>query len=431
MLKRKVARVFKPLLEPSRYKGAYGGRGSGKSHFFAEQLIEDSLAEKGMLSVCIREVQKSLKESAYRLIKSKLIELGLGERDGFKVWNDRIETPGDGVVIFQGMQDHTAESIKSLEGFKRAWIEEAQTISSVSLRLLRPTIRAPSSEIWGSWNPRLKSDPFDKMLRQGTLPTGSAVVRANYSDNPWFPKELEQERLDCLRDDPDQYDHIWDGGYITVVDGAYYAKHIAKAKKDGRISNGNNIIRIGENPLHIVRLFVDIGGTGARSDNFVIWAGQFIGQGINWLNHYEVQGQEIGYHLDWLRKNKYSPDRVKIWLPHDGETNDRVLDVSYRSAFEDAGYKVVVVPNQGKGAASQRVEATRSNFHRMTFDEKCEPGLEALGWYHEKKDEHRQVGLGPSHDWSSHSSDALGLASVCYEPPKPPRTSVKAKVNIA
>ena len=157
--------MYSPLLAPSRYKGAWGGRGSGKSHFFAELMVEDSLRDRGLLSVCIREVQKSLKDSAYRLLCSKLQKFGLGERDGFKVFNDRIQTPGDGVIIFQGMQDHTAESIKSLEGFQRAWIEEAQTMSSISLKLLRPTIRADNSEIWASWNPRFETDPIDVLLR--------------------------------------------------------------------------------------------------------------------------------------------------------------------------------------------------------------------------------------------------------------------------
>jgi phage terminase large subunit len=115
-----TARVFKPLLEPARYKGAHGGRGSGKSHFFADLLIEDALANKGMRAVCIREVQKSLKESAKRLIEDKLAEHNLGEADGFRVFREVVETPGDGIITFQGMQDHTAESIKSLEGYQQA-----------------------------------------------------------------------------------------------------------------------------------------------------------------------------------------------------------------------------------------------------------------------------------------------------------------------
>src|SRR3954466_2574626 len=165
----------------------------------------------------------SLKDSAKRLLEDKLLYYRLGEADGFKVFREVIETPGDGLITFQGMQDHTADSIKSLEGFKRAWVEEAQTLSSTSLALLRPTIRAPGSELWFSWNPRRKTDPVDVMLRGKQLPTGAAVVSANWSDNPWLPAELEQERTDCLRTDPDQYRHIWEGDYASVLSGAYYA----------------------------------------------------------------------------------------------------------------------------------------------------------------------------------------------------------------
>ena len=202
-----AAAVFKPLYQPARYKAAWGGRGSGKSHDRAGALIDDSLYERGLLSVCIREIQKSLKDSAKRLIEAKLVEFRLGEADGFKIFTDRISTPGDGVIIFQGMQDHTAESIKSLEGFKRAWVEEAQTLSANSLKLLRPTIRAEGSELWFTWNPRRRIDPVDAMFRGGTAPTGSVVVKANWNDNPWFPSALKQEREDCLRDDPDGYEH--------------------------------------------------------------------------------------------------------------------------------------------------------------------------------------------------------------------------------
>ena|SRR5262249_5096120 len=73
------------------------------------------------------------------MIESKIQSLGIGSR--FKILHDRIITPGDGLIIFQGMQDATAESIKSLERFRIAWIEEAQTLSQRSLSLLRPTIR--------------------------------------------------------------------------------------------------------------------------------------------------------------------------------------------------------------------------------------------------------------------------------------------------
>lgn len=405
-----TARVFKPLLNPSRYKGAWGGRGSGKSHFFAGLLIEDCLITRSTRAVCIREVQKTLKESSKRLIEDKLKDFGLGEADGFKIFNEVIQTPGDGVITFQGMQDHNAESIKSLEGFNRAWVEEAQTLSGRSLSLLRPTIRAKDSELWFSWNPRRKNDPVDEMLRGQTLPTGAVVVRANWSDNPLLPVVLNQERLDCLQTQPDQYEHIWEGGYATVNVGAYFAVQLSEARKQNRIG------RVAADPLLTYKLFMDIGGTGAKSDAFAIWAVQVVGREIRVLNYYESVGQPIQAHLEWMRNNGYTPERTTVWLPHDGAQNDKVFAVSYQSAFEANGYSVEVVPNQGKGAASQRIEAVRRWLPSCWFNEEtCKPGIEALGWYHEKRDEARSVGLGPDHDWSSHGSDAFGLMAVVVE----------------
>jgi phage terminase large subunit len=415
--------VFQPLLAPARYKAAYGGRGSGKSHLFADLLIRDHVTEKGLRSVCIREVQKSLKESAKRLIEDKLGEHRIGEADGFKVFREVVETPGDGLITFQGMQDHTAESIKSLEGYKRAWCEEAQSLSARSLSLLRPTIRAEGSEIWFSWNPRRKTDPVDAMLRGETLPTGAVVQKANWSDNPWFPKVLEQERQDCLRDNPDQYAHIWEGDYATVLAGAYYAKSLAEARAQGRIG------RVAADPLMTIRLFVDIGGTGARADAFTIWAMQFIAREIRVLNYYEAVGQPLAAHLEWCRSQGYTPQRAQFWLPHDGATHDRVHSVSYESALQGAGYEVTVVPNQGKGAAAARIEAGRRLFPSMWFNEATtKPGLDALGWYHEKRDEARNIGLGPDHDWASHGADSFGLGCVVYEEPqtKAPPVEIEA-----
>ncbi len=412
VLEIETAEVFAPLLGDHRYKGAHGGRGSGKSHFFAEGLIDDSLYERGLLSVCIREVQKSLKDSAKRLIEAKLVKLRLGEADGFKVFSDVIQTPGDGVVLFQGMQDHTAESIKSLEGFKRAWAEEAQSLSARSLQLLRPTIRAPGSQLWFSWNRRLKIDPVDVMLTGAEKPTGAVVVQSNWKDNPWFPAELEQERLDCLRMNPDQYAHIWEGDYVTVAEGAYFAKDLAAAKE-------KRIGRVEFDPLMTIRLFCDIGGTGAKADAFAMWPAQFIGREIRTRDYYEAVGQPLATHLAWLRGKGFTPDRAEFWLPHDGATHDKVFSVSYESALREAGYRVTVVPNQGKGAAAARIEAARRIFPSIWFDEETtQAGRDALGWYHEKRDEARNIGLGPEHDWASHGADAFGLMCVAYEEPR-------------
>ena len=363
-----------------------------------------------MASVCIREVQKSLKDSAKRLIEHKLIDLRLGEADGFKVYTDKVATPHDGVIIFQGMQDHTAESIKSLEGFKRAWVEEAQTLSAVSLQLLRPTIRANDSELWFSWNPRRKTDPVDLMLRGRSQPSNAQVVKANWADNPWFPTALQQERLDCSTAQPDQYAHIWEGDYATVLTGAYYASDLALAKAQGRIG------RVAADPLMTYRAYWDIGGTGHKSDATAIWIAQFIGREIRVLDYYEAQGQPMAAHVNWLRGNGYS--KALCVLPHDGLHGDKIYDISYKGALESAGFECEEVLNQGTGAAMSRVEAARRLFPQIWFDLKTQPGLDALGWYHAKKDSARNLDLGPDHDWSSHGADAFGMMCVAYEAPK-------------
>ncbi len=408
VLKLQAAKVFGPLYAPSRYKGAYGGRGSGKSHFFAERLVVRCL-ETRTEWVCIREVQKTLAQSAKKLIEGKIEALGVGHM--FEVLTDRIRTPHGGLIIFQGMQDHTADSIKSLEGFDGAWVEEAQTLSERSLTLLRPTLRKEGSEIWFSWNPNRKSDAVDKLLRGERLPTDAIVVRANWCDNPWFPAVLEQERKDCARDQPEQYGHIWDGDYAGVYAGAYFARLLLEARQQGRIG------RVGSDPLMTMRAFWDIGGTGARADACAIWIAQFIGREIRVIDYYEAQGQPLAAHVHWLRGRGY--DKALCVLPHDGATQDKVYDVSFESALNQAGFKVEVVANQGKGAANLRIEAVRRLLPVMWFNEATtEAGRAALGWYHEKKDEARQVGLGPEHDWSSHGADAFGLLCVAYEMPK-------------
>jgi phage terminase large subunit len=408
ILQPRAPRALAPLLAPARYKGAWGGRGSGKSHFFAELLVARCVRSKTD-AVCVREIQKSLKQSVKKLIENKIAALGVSHL--FEALEAEIRVANGGVIIFQGMQDHTAESIKSLEDFDIAWVEEAQSLSQTSLTLLRPTIRRPGSELWFSWNPRRKNDPVDKLLRGPSQPTGAVVVRANWADNPWFPPELEQERADDARDRPDQYDHIWEGDYAKVTEGAYFAQPLTEAKLKGRIG------RVSEDPLMTYRAFWDIGGTGAKADACAIWVAQFVGREIRVLDYYEAQGQPLAAHVNWLRASGYKA--ALCVLPHDGATNDKVFDVSYESALNDAGFETEVVPNQGKGAANQRIEAARRLFPRIWFNEATtEAGRDALGAYHERKDEARNVGLGPEHDWASHGADAFGLMCVAYEEPK-------------
>ncbi len=203
-------RVFKPLLDAARYKGAHGGRGSGKSHFFSELLIERCLMAKTS-AVCVREIQKSLAQSVKKLLEVKIEDLGVGSM--FEVQEAQIKTPGGGLIIFQGMQNHTADSIKSLEGYDVAWVEEAQSLSQRSLDLLRPTLRKPGSELWFSWNPNLETDPVDVLLRGESPPPDAVVIQANYRDNPWLPQVLRDELEYDQKRDPDKFAHVWLGEY--------------------------------------------------------------------------------------------------------------------------------------------------------------------------------------------------------------------------
>lgn len=306
------------------------------------------------------------------------------------------------------MADHTAESIKSLEGFDTAWAEEAQTISARSLELLRPTIRAPGSELWFSWNPRRPEDPVDRMFRGPAVPTGSTIVRCNWSDNPWFPPELEQERKDCLAHDPDRYPHIWEGGYVRAFEGAYYAKALEEAEQQGRIGGA------AADPILPLRCYWDIGGTSAKSDATAIWVCQFVADQIRVLDYYEAVGQPFSEHIGWLRRNGYG--EANQILPHDGAAHDKVFRVTPRGMLDESGFPVEVIPNGGEGAVYHRIDTVRRVLPRCVFHrERTAPGRDALGWYHAKRDAERRLDLGPVHDWSSHGADAFGLMAVDWQ----------------
>ena len=165
----------------------------------------------GTRAACIRETQKSLGQSAKRLVEDKIQSHGLGAH--FQVTQQDIRTPGGGLIIFQGMQNHTADSIKSLEGYDLAWVEEAQSLSQRSLDLLRPTIRKAGSELWFSWNPSSPDDPVDAFLRCDDPPPDAVVVESNCSDNPWFPDVLKAEMEYDRGRDRDKHAHVWLGRY--------------------------------------------------------------------------------------------------------------------------------------------------------------------------------------------------------------------------
>ena len=399
-----TARVYAPLLKPSRYKGAYGGRGSGKSHFFCERIIEDSVAEPGLRTVCIREVQKTLDQSVKRLIEDKLEKF---DPPGFEVLRSEIKTPGGGVIIFQGMQDYTAASIKSLEGFGRAFVEEAQTLSQRSLDLLRPTIRAPGSELWFGWNPENEFDPVDAFLRGPNKPADAIVVRANWSDNPWLPQELRDE-IELDRHDGDKFAWVWEGAYRRAVTGAYYADALAEADRAGRV------VPLAIDPLLPVKAVWDLG----IADSMSIWVCQWVNREIRWLDYIEGQGQPLSYYAAELRNRGWG--KADCILPHDGVQRNAITGHRFSDHLREAGFQTRVIPNQGRGAAMLRIEAGRRLFPRMLFDaDKTRQARKTLALYHERRDEDRGgIGLGPEHDASSHCADAFGLGCIAYEEPQ-------------
>ena len=213
-------RAFLPLITKARYKGAFGGRASGKSHFFAEQLVARAIAEPGLKAVCIREVQRDLAHSVKSLVEAKIAAWGAG--DYFRNMKTHTEVHGGGVIIYRGMQEHKAEGIKSLEGYDVAWVEEAHMLSGKSLDVLRPTLREHGSELWFSWNPSTPDAPVDNLFRgngasgrgeQWQTPPDAVLVRASYRDNPWLSGEMLRDLEYDQRTSPEKYAHIWLGEY--------------------------------------------------------------------------------------------------------------------------------------------------------------------------------------------------------------------------
>lgn len=396
----------------ARYRGAYGGRGSAKTRTFAKMAavrgVMFAKAGVGGIILCAREFMNSLDESSMAEVKAAIAsEPWL--RANYEVGEKYIRTTCGRVEFkFAGLR-HNLESIKSKARVLILWVDEAEPVSEEAWQIATPTVREDVSEIWVTWNPKRRSSATHKRFRLNP-PTGAKIVEMNYTDNPWFPAVLEQERQDDLSLRPDSYAHVWEGDFASVITGAYFAAHLVTAKKEGRIG------RVVKDPLLSVRSYHDIGGSGAKADAYTIWIVQFVGQEVRVLDYYESVGQTLDFHAKWMRERGWSD--ALVYLPHDGTNENNVTGKKYRDHWEDAGFTVHVIPNQGKGAAAQRVEAVRRLFPQIWFNEDTtEAGREALAWYHEKRDDKREVGLGPEHDWSSHGADGFGLMAVAYEPP--------------
>lgn len=387
-----TAEVFEPLLHPARYKGAHGGRGSGKSHFYGEMLIEDCIREK-IDAVCLREIQKSLKFSVKKLLESKIETMNAGLY--FEVQNEQIKARTGGVIIFQGMQDHTSDSIKSLEGFKRAWFEEAQTASQRSLDLLRPTIRAPGSELWFSWNPRFATDPVDVLLRGENPPPGSVVVQANYLDNPWCPQELLDEMAYDRARDPEKYAHIWLGQY--------------QRNSEARVFKNWKVEEFEAPPGAVHRLGAD---WGFSIDPSVLVRCHIDGKRLYIDHEAHMVGCEIDLLPDLFDR---VPDSRKWFITADSA---RPETISY---MRKHGYPKINAAIKGKKSLEEGVEFLKS--YDIIVHPRCVHAIDELTMYSYKTDPLTGLVLPELEDKKNHVIDALRYACEGARKALKPRTN--------
>lgn len=405
-----VPRKLAPLLYPRRYKGAYGGRGGSKSHFFAEEVILRCY-ERATRVVCIREVQQSLRESVRQLLVDKIVKFGL--EYAFEPLEAEIRgrpgTPAEGsLIIFKGMQSYNAANIKSLENYDIAWCEEAQTLSQHSLDLLRPTLRKEGSELWFSWNPRFKTDPVDQFFRKGTRENAIAV-EVNWRDNPWFMQtELHQDMLDDYAEDEDKAEHIWGGAYGNLQ-GAVLGKWVSKARREGRIND-----TVAFDPLGApVEISTDIG----FRDTATWWFWQ---RKIGGFSVFDCMGDSGLDADDWaplieerLGKHGIKPTKIKkIWMPPDAQAKTFQSKHSSLDRFaKHFGWKVMgdkVGSKKSDQISAARLIINSTEFHKTN----CEAGLDALeAWEFEYDEETQIFSREPKHNWASHWGD--GFAYGC------------------
>lgn len=382
------------LFEPARYKVAHGGRGSAKSWSFARALLALG-AQRKLRILCTREVQKSIKDSVHKLLSDQIEAIGLGWF--YQIQNNEIRGANGTEFLFAGLADHTVESIKSYEGVDVVWVEEAHKVSKRSWDILIPTIRKEGSEIWISLNPELESD--ETYSRFVLDPPGNAVVvQINYSDNPWFPDVLEQERVECLRRDPKGYPQIWEGKCLPAVAGAIYYDEMAAAQEQGRITN------VPYDPMLKVHVILDLGW----NDSMFV---SLVQRGLSDLRVIETF-EESHKTLDWysaeLRKRNLNWGTM--FLPHDGRHKDFKTGKSSQEIMEAMGWTVEITPSL---SVEDGIRTTRMTFPRMYFDKtKSARIVQCAKRYRRSVNQQTNEPGAPLHDEFSHGADNLRYIAI-------------------
>lgn len=382
------------LFEPARYKVAHGGRGSGKSWGFARALLLQGAAEP-LRILCTREIQKSIKDSVHKLLGDQIEALGLSWF--YQVLENEIRGQNGTEFTFSGLAAHTVESIKSYEGVDRVWVEEGQVVRKRSWDVLIPTIRKPASEIWVTYNPELETDETHQRFAISP-PPNSVVVEVNYSDNPWFPSELEAERQHSKLTNPKDYDWIWEGKCKPAVAGAIYYDEVAQAEAEKRICN------VPYDPMLKVHVVFDLGWNDAMAISLVqkhtseLRVIEYIETSHKTLDYYSVMLKEK--HLNW----------GTLYLPHDGRHKDYKTGKSAEEIMKALGWTVAITPNM---SIEDGLRMTRMTFGRMYFDKtKTERLVQCAKRYRRSINQQTQEPGAPLHDEWSHGADNLRYIAI-------------------
>lgn len=385
------------LFQPSRYKVAYGGRGSAKSWSFARALLVQGRTKK-LRILCTREVQKSIKDSVHKLLSDQIQAMGMG--DFYEVIETAIRGKNGTEFAFAGLASHTVESIKSFEGVDRVWVEEAQVVSKRSWDVLIPTIRKEGSEIWVSYNPDLDTDETHQRFAINP-PPDAIVAKVNWNDNPWFPEVLEKERQHCKLTNPKDYENIWEGACKPAVSGAIYYDEISASQEQGRICN------VPYDPMLKVHVVFDLGWNDAMAISLV----QKHASELRVIEYYEDSHKTLDHYSGWLRSKNLNWG--KLYLPHDGRNKDFKTGKSAEEIMQSFGWDVRITPNM---SIEDGIRLSRMTFPRIYFDrQKAERLIQCAKRYRRSINQVTQEPGAPLHDEWSHGADNLRYICVNAE----------------
>ena len=377
-----------PLFKPARYKILHGGRGSGKSWSIARALVALG-ATKPIRVLCARETQKSIQESVHRLLRDQIGLLNLDSL--YEVQENRILGSNGTEFTFAGIRQQGVANMKSYEGTDICWVEEAQVVTRKSWDVLIPTIRKPGSEIWVSFNPELDTDEtFTRFVAHP--PSDSWVCEVNWSDNPWFPPELDKERRDWLDRDPQGYLTVWEGRCRPAVDGAIYANEIEALQREGRIRS------VPYDPTLKVHTVWDLGWNDSMSIIFV----QKVASEVRIVDYIEDSHRTIDSYVMEIesRKWRWGTD----FIPHDGAHKNFQTGRSTQNLLETLGRRVTVLP---RGNPEEGIRIARMVFPRAYFDaDKTMELVNHLKRYRRSINQVTQEAGAPLHDEHSHAADA-------------------------